>query len=368
MHFVFLSTTMKLTGGTKLLFEYASYLRTHGHHVDVLVKSKTGNLKSYIDATLVPDFNLKTIPDCDLVVATTPRDLRQAWDSKKNKVVNFCQGLQIIGLEQRIKGEALPFRFQKKGLFNKLKLMRKKKYWQKKIDRIDELYRLPMPIITVAKPLQKILEQRYGRKVDLCTNGVSNKYFFSLSKKRRLRATTDHPLRILSVGPYDVSVKGIAITIDAIKELKQQGIPIHFTRVAPEFLSFEKKNPCVDKFFENVSSKKMGEIMHSSDIYISNSYAAEGFGLPAIEALSCGLLCILSSIPSYRSFSDKDGFCFFLEGNNVGETVKTILRVMQLSKTDLGNVTANALEVASNFSLDKACQRFEQILIKLGQV
>ncbi|MCK5311335.1 MAG: glycosyltransferase family 4 protein [Desulfobacteraceae bacterium] len=368
MHFVFLSSTMKFTGGTKLLFDYASYLRQAGHKVDVLVKSKVGTLKDSIYVTVVKNFNSETIPECDLVIATTPRDLQQALDSKKNKVVNFCQGLQVIGLEERIKGYGIPFRFQKKGVLNKLRLMRKKISWQRKINRIDKLYRLPMPVITVAKPLQRIFERRYGQKVDLCVNGVHEKYFFPLSERREIKINPDSPLRILSVGPLDVSVKGIAITLDAIKKLKDNGIPIHFTRVAPEFIDIEKDNPCVDKFFENVSPEKMGEIMRSSDIYISNSFAAEGFGLPAIEALSCGLLCVLSSIPSYKSFSIRDDFCFFLDENNDDGTVKAIHQIIQLQKSQIENVRNNALEVASDFSLAKACKRFEQILIKLSKI
>jgi len=358
---------MKFTGGTKLLFEYASYLRNAGHRTDVLVKHKTGTLKDSIDVTIVPDFISEFIPECDLVIATTPRDLRQAWDSKKNKVVNFCQGFQITELEQRIQGYNIPLRFQKKGIVNKLRLIRKKISWQKKIKRIDKLYKLPIPMITVAKPLQKILEQRYNRKVDLCVNGVSKKYFFSAIEKAEIKITADRPLRIISVGPFDVSVKGISITLDAIKKLKSIGVPIHFTRIAPEFIDVEKKDPCVDEFFENVSSQKMGEIMRSSDVYISNSFAAEGFGLPAIEALSCGLICILNSIPSYKSFSDRDGFCYFLDENNVDKTVKAIQKIVQLSKSDMNIIHNNALEVASNFSLDKACQSFEQILLRIAK-
>ncbi len=365
MHFVFLSSTMKFTGGTKLLFEYASYLRLANHQVDVLVKHETGALKGNLDVTVVTDFNSKTIPECDLVIASTPRDLKQAWDSNKNRVVNFCQGFQVVGLEQRIDGQGIPFRYQKKGVLNKLRLIRKKISWQKKINRIDDLYRLPMPMIAVSKPLQRTLEKRYNRKVDLCINGVSKKYFFPIKGKTIINITLDRPLRIINVGPFDVSVKGISITLGAIKKLKNIGIPIHFTRVAPELMDFEKEDTCVDQFFENVSPEKMGEIMRSADMYVSNSFAAEGFGLPAIEALSCGLLCVLSSIPSYKSFSYRDDFCFFLDDNNISETANTIQKIIQFPASDIDNIRDNALKVASAFSLDTACQKFEQILVKI---
>lgn len=365
MHFVFLRTTMKFSGGTKLFFEYASYLRLAGHQVDVIVKRKEGVLKKALDVTLVENFNSQTIPKCDLVVATTPNDVKQAWDCKNNRVVNFCQGFPIIEFEQRISGEVVPLRFQKKGLLNKLRLTWKKKSWLKKIHTIDKIYKLPISLITVSKSLQTILEQRYNKPVQLCLNGVSSNFFYPMKNKTITKATTNRPLRIISVGPLDVSVKGITITYDAIKRLKQEGTPIHFTRVTPKAIDFEKKEPCVDQLFENVNSEEMGNILRSADVYISNSFKGEGFGLPAIEALSCGLICILTPIPSYKSFSKRNDYCYFLQKNNADATIKCIQQILNLPEYEINSIRKNALEVAANFSFEDACERFEQILINL---
>lgn len=53
------------------------------------------------------------------------------------------------------------------------------------------------------------------------------------------------------------------------------------------------KNIIFTGFRENII-----EYFYSADIYISNS-SSEGFSISVIEALSCGLLCFLSSIPSH---------------------------------------------------------------------
>lgn len=366
MHFVFLRTTMKFSGGTKLFFEYASYLRSEGHQVDVLVKRKEGALKKALDVTLVENFNSQTIPKCDLVVATTPNDVKQAWDCKNNRVVNFCQGFPIIEFEQRVSGEVVPLRFQKKGLMNKLRLMRKKKSWRKKIYKIDKIYRLPIPLITVSKSLQAILEQRYNQPVHLCLNGVSNNFFYPMKNKTRAKATPNRPLRIISVGPLDVSVKGITITYDTIKRLKQKGAPIHFTRVTPKAIDIEKKEPCVDQLIENVNSEEMGNILRSADVYISNSFKGEGFGLPALEALSCGLICILTPIPSYLSFSKRNDYCYFLQENNADATIECIQRILNSPEYEIDTISKNGLKVAADFSFENACKRFEQILVNLA--
>ncbi len=47
------------------------------------------------------------------------------------------------------------------------------------------------------------------------------------------------------------------------------------------------------------------DYFHSADIYISNS-SSEGFSISVIEALSCGLVCFLSSIPSHEECFEID--------------------------------------------------------------
>lgn len=49
------------------------------------------------------------------------------------------------------------------------------------------------------------------------------------------------------------------------------------------------------------------DYFQASDIYVSNS-ASEGFSISVIEALSCGLLCLLSDIPSHKE-------CFEIDQN-----------------------------------------------------
>jgi hypothetical protein len=177
-HCVFLTDSLSFSGGRKLLLERAAYLRSlSGWDVSVLVQEPTGPLEGIVDVEVVRDFSPSSIPECDVVVATTPREVEDAWRAGRGEVVHFCQGFEITDLEQRVAGRVVPPRYSGTGLFAAARLARKRFSWKRKIKRIDSAYRLPTVLVAVSRHLAEELALRYGREVALCENGVDLSVF-----------------------------------------------------------------------------------------------------------------------------------------------------------------------------------------------
>ncbi|HCE46524.1 MAG TPA: hypothetical protein DET40_23510 [Lentisphaeria bacterium] len=362
MHLVFLSDNMNFSGGRKLLFEYAQHTRQAGNDTKVLVKEQRGGLTGMLETTVVKDFSADSIPDCDLIIASSPGEVLDAYASKKAPVVHFCQGYEITDLEQRLRGEALPSRYQGGGIINTLKIFKKKFSWRRKISTLDRIYRLPTHLITVSAHLKDELEKRYGRKVILCRNGVHTEYFYPPAIRHHRIFTREDPLRVINIGPLEVSFKGIPVTFKAVDEARKAGLHIKFIRVSPCFSDSERKRKSIDEFHESLSQRELGELLRNSDVYISNSLEGEGFGLPAMEALSCGLPCILSDISSYKNFSSRSDFCLFVPQNSHKATSSALEKICRMSAEDYCRIGRNAIEVSKNFSHENACAEFERHL------
>ncbi|MBN1863701.1 MAG: glycosyltransferase family 4 protein [Victivallales bacterium] len=360
MHFVFLSDNMNFSGGRRLLMEYALYLRGCGHRVDFLVQDDSGKLSGMLEVTLVRDFKPSNIPECDRIVATTPREVMDAWFSSRGEVVHFCQGFEITDLEQRVNGEVLPPRLKGKGLMHKFRIARKKYGWKKKIAKIDAVYRLPSVLVVVSKHIQRRVQERYGREALLCENGIHNEYFYPPQEFKP--PAEGGPTRVVSVGPLKVSFKGVETTFKAVKLAKERGLRLEFIRVAPEITDFERSAGFIDRCYENIRPGQLGEILRSSQIFVSNSTEGEGFGLPALEAMSCGMIPVLSSIQSYRDFSDTDDFAYFVPEHDATATAAAIETICKTPDEELLQIRRRALDAASRFSFKKACAKFEDIL------
>lgn len=356
---------MKFTGGRKIYFGYADFLRKKGHDVSVLVQDVSGDLAGTVEVEKVLDFSPQNIPECDLIVTTTPKETKLAWDSKKGKVVHFCQGYEITDLEKRISGKTIPNRYKNPGIINSLKLFKKRISWKKKIERINKIYQLPTHLVTIAQPLKKVLEERYNKTVQLCVNGIPEKFFFPRKDWTYRSFNRKNPLKIVNIGPIDVTFKGILTTIDAVKKAKESGLPVKFIRITPKVLEEDKAQSVVDEIHEGLKPEEVGEIMRNCDVYISNSTDGEGFGLPAVEALCSGLVCIYSKISSYSSFSERRDYCYFVEEYDVEATFNAIKDIIELPEEKFCELRKNSLEVSSDFSYEKSCNRFEEILLSI---
>ena len=343
------------------MFEYAAYLRQTGNNVKILVREKHGELRNFFEADVVPDYSPANIPECDIIVATKPREVVDAWNSRRGRVVHFCQGFEIINLNHKISGKFLPIDFKKSGLLNRFNFIRKKQSWKRKIVQIDKAYRLPAHLITVSEHLKQELEKRYGRPVHLCRNGVHKEFFFPARNWGAKEYSQEYPMRIISIGSGDEPLKGISTTFDAVRILKSEGYPIKFIRVTSSPIQKKKESGIIDELYENLSQARLGDLLRSCHVYISNSTEGEGFGLPAMEAMSCGLACILSSISSYRGFSKRRDFCVFVMEGDADATAETVKELLAMPEKLLVMRKA-ALEVAESYSHDKACAKFAELL------
>lgn len=361
MKAVFLSDSMGFSGGRKLLLEYAAYMKGAGHDVDVLVLDPGGPLSNLVEARRVPSFNRDSIPACDAIVASKPQEVLDAWLSGRGKAVHFCQSYEVAELEQHLCGA-----HGWGGLGAWLKLQKRKLTWRSRRRRFDKIYQLPTELLAVSKSLKDQLEGRYGRGVRLVLNGVRTEFFHAPRRMERELFSEFRPMRVLSIGPADVSFKGIDQTIEAVRIAKGRGLPIKFLRVSPSFSKAERENPMVDEFYEALDQARLGDLIRFCDVFVSNSTEGEGFGLPAMEALSCGAVCVLSSISSYLNFSERRDFCLFVPPFDPKATADAMERIYKASSSDLIKMRTGALEVASIYKFDRACRDFEKTLLEIA--
>jgi glycosyltransferase involved in cell wall biosynthesis len=362
MKIVFLSNHMKFSGGRMLLFLYAEFLSARGHDVKLLVKSKSGEL-SGAEATVVPSFSPEHIPSCDLIVATSPAEVKEGWDSGKGaKVIHFCQGFDLIDMEHRIQGKFLPPRYHGSGFWHGIKMLMKKRQWKRTLRQWDEIYRLPTYFISVSEHISEELEKRYGKPAPLCRNGVDLELLHPPENWEPPKFSANRPMKIVNVGSYNVTYKGLPVTYEAIDLAKKRGIPIDLVRISKDSSEFEKNIPFDFKLIRDPGRVELGGILRSCDVYLSNSTEREGFGLPAMESMASGLIDILSDIACYRSFCRDRNFCLFVPEGDAKATADAIERIYRMSPDEFTAIRKTSLEVASTFSQNLACLKFEEIL------
>jgi glycosyltransferase involved in cell wall biosynthesis len=108
----------------------------------------------------------------------------------------------------------------------------------------------------------------------------------------------------------------------------------------------------------------MGELYRSADLFISMSKEAEGFGLPALEAMACGIPAILSGISSYRSFDEMPDYALFADPPTpemVALAIKKIASESSLKR----HLIERGIVVAGQFTKEKMLQRLTDAFGKI---
>ena len=263
----FVVPTSDLHGGIRLPLELAEWLTDSGWMTRVV---GPGPRPDWHDAA-VPWFSCnfdgpEPVPRADVTIATFHTTVRPALESRSPHVFHLCHGYEGSHPEY---GEILA--------------------------AIDTAYRAPIPKLLVSRHLETVLAEHYPDiRCHFIGEAVDPRIFFQLGFRE-----TATPLRVGLVGTFSARVKGIREGLEGLRIARERGLELEVHRASAEAcLDEERALGMSDVFHHRLPTTKMPEFYAGIDVLLFPSTEQEGFGLPVLEAMSCGIPVAHSDIPS----------------------------------------------------------------------
>ncbi len=354
MKITYVTEDTGLWGGIHVVFQHLEQLAMIGHEAFLTTTGENPNwypLK--VPLHHIERLDPSLIPAADIVIATSWKTIKPVADSKNGAIFHLCQGY-----EGGIKEYA--------GLKND----------------IDRAYSLIPQKLTTSLHLSVFLKEKFNAETHYIGQMLNKDIFFPKEQTNRdhglaslkrwgkiasfLKTSNNRtlePFNILVVGPFEADVKNIATALrGASLASKRLNIPVQLIRASQLPLSKEEEaifKPDIYHF--HIPYPSMGEIYRDADLLVSLSKEAEGFGLPALEAMACGVPTILSSISSHTSFDEKQDYALFVENADnmdIESIAKAIVEIVH-NKALRERLIKRGLEVAGKFTKQRVVERLE---------
>ncbi|MFA5844415.1 MAG: glycosyltransferase [Coriobacteriia bacterium] len=322
-------------GGAIVLYRYVNWLGALGVEVGIYSDKPP---PTWIEL----DASFSTVPDWDqryssitepIVVLYSALEILPALrnDNQGKRFCHLCQGYEGFHY-----GTTYAERMQEKPYF-------------------DFLHRLPMTRIAVSEHLRELFRKKANEPVHVIPNGVDLRVFFP-----RTMLPAGDEMRVLVVGDPTSPAKGIqdleralAIVAAANPEWRlvldiacAHGV----SHPAPSGAGFR------EEMAEALTADAMRERYHSAAVVVCPSWY-EGFGLPAAEAMACGVPLITADNQGTNGFCTSEEDCLVVPANDPKSLAGAIQRL--LADEDLRTRLAErGLSTIQEFSMRHQFDRF----------
>lgn len=274
---VYISPSSELHGGIRVIFEHAEGLARRGYEVQVVGPDPAPTWHSFeVPYRQLPIFEPGGVPAADLVIGTFYTTLRPAVESGSAHVFHLCQGYEGVHRE-----------------------------YAPILHEIDAAYELPVPKLLISQHLKPVLEARYGCTCHVLSQAIDTK-LFTPAVPDTFRAD---PLRLQNavlhvgvVGSFGFRSKGIGEALEGLALARQAGHPLEVHRASSLPLSGEERAMGVtDVFRHQLSTREMVDFYRGLDALLYSSHDEEGFPLPPVEAMACGVPVALTDIGPFAA-------------------------------------------------------------------
>lgn len=327
----------ELWGGVKVALEDAEWLHRTGRH-EVLVISRTPApdwLCLTVPFLVAPRFEPAEMPEADVVVAPffnwVPAALRAREANRCKAVVHYVQGYE--------------------GYYS---------YFSGSVDTIRAVYQDPRSFkITISPNLTRLLDIELGIKAREIPYVVDHDVMHPAPPGERHHG---RPVRVGLVGPLAIDWKDIQTGLDACSLAYQAGLELELVRASnmPPHGS-EQHQPFPVEWHQQLPPAEMGDFYRSLDVFLGSSRGKEeGFFLPAVEAMACGVPAVLTDIPCFRSYGNEQYALFVPPGDP--EQMAAALVIAAKEPEVRAGMRANGLTTASRFRPEIHGAALEQAL------
>jgi glycosyltransferase involved in cell wall biosynthesis len=179
-------------------------------------------------------------------------------------------------------------------------------FYREQWPEIEAVYRMPTRKLAISETLRTLLEARgFGPVVN-----VGQAFEAERFSPGPARPAADPPV-VLVVGPAEVDVKGVDVALDGLDLWRRSGGLFRLRRVATSRAGEkERRRGLTDEYHHGLAPDRMPFAYRSSDVFLGPSRPEEGFGLPSLEALACGIPALLSETPGHREMAGEAAWYF----------------------------------------------------------
>ena len=285
MNIAYLLESTELSGGVKVVLQQAEALARRGHRAAVVSPGPAPAWQPLSRARFERSSfrESRELAEADVRVATFWTTVAPALDGAIGPVFHLCQGYE--------------------GGFS---------FYADRRGEIEEAYRAPTRKLAVSETLARRLESLgHGPAVNV-GQAFDPRGFTPADSPRQ---ETQGPPVVLLVGPYEADVKGIGIALEGLRRWKGRGGRFRVLRVSTHPPGEEEKGSgLAEEFHHRLPPDRMPFAYRASDLFLGPARPEEGFGLPVLEALSCGVACLLSDTPGHREIAG-DAAAYFSDGD-----------------------------------------------------
>lgn len=355
MRITFISPTVNMGGGTKVVAIYAKALARMGHVVCLVSPPPQSvpfhrKLKSFLTGTGWPgdspmprshldgsglDHHVldrwrpvtdDDVPEADVVIATwwETAEWVNALSPSKGAKVYFVQGHEVF--------PNLP------------------------VSRCQATYRLPMHKIVVARWLKEVMSTQYADDVvDLVPNSVDRTQFFSAVRRKQSVPTVGF---LYST----VGFKGLDVSLAAIKVVRKRIPNLRLICFGSEHPNTALSLPEGTEISFCPPQDQIRNLYSQCDVWITAG-RSEGFNLPALEAMACRTPVVSTKTgwPAEAIESGKNGV--LVDFDDVAGLARGVDWILALSADEWKSLSQRAYETTCSSSWEESSRRFENALV-----
>ncbi|MFC1781837.1 glycosyltransferase, partial [Planctomycetota bacterium] len=220
------------------------------------------------------------------------------------------------------------------------------------------LHSLPVGRLGVSAHIHDFFDKQYNQHVHTIINGIDlNNY-----KQRSKRYLNDR-INVLIIGNPKRLLKGSSDVKEAMMLLakKHPQLKLHLTiasgnKATPNYTLDSSNLGFTQSSYWDLNTREMRDLYYDADVYINSAWY-EGFGLPTIEAMACGVPVIQVDNQGLDGIVKDRYNCLMVPPQNPQRIVEALEVIIEDHKLR-DSLINNALKTASGFSLENQYDMF----------
>lgn len=331
----------QISGGVRIIFEQANRLIARGHEVEIWT------IEPFLGP---PPFEIKA----------QIKHIPNEYNAEQQRVMSlFPAKADVIDPDVFIAGSHAT-------IFGNSSLPRAKAFWYLQHDEsltfsdhneillsFQQALKLPVRFLCNSAWVAKQLKTKFQVDVELLPCAIDRNLFYPT---KPILQTVNIP-RLIYV--YDEVVwKGMEDFFSGLNILSQTGLDFELiltTKAIPQKIFTQRPVTMFVRPLQN----QLAAIYSSSTVFVSSSWY-EGFGLPGLEAMACGVPVVTTDSGGVREYAIPEETAIVVPPKNPQALAEGILRVLK----DLSlrrKLIENGLNKAKEFGWEKSIDKLERL-------